>query len=83
MFDLIVLVTARFNACMERMLRRGTIDPEQARLRRGFQWPEWVKARYADFIINNSGSRHMTEMAVNRVFDQIVGDMGRNCRPGR
>ncbi|MGA1796407.1 MAG: dephospho-CoA kinase [bacterium] len=80
MFDLIVLVRARGDVCRERMLRRGIMDPEQFRLRRGLQWPEWVKTRHADFIIDNSGSRHMTERAVNGVFDQIVGDTGRNCR---
>ena len=83
MFDLIVLVTARSGVCMERILQRGTMDVEQFRLRRGMQWPEWVKVRHAEFVINNNGSRTMTERVVNRIFDQIVGHTGRNCRQGR
>lgn len=72
MFDLIILVRTKFDIRHKRLLKNGRLDPSQIRLRMRFQWPDWVKIRYADFWIDNSGPLYKTRDDVDRIYDQLL-----------
>ena len=72
MFDVIVLVKTRFDLRQKRLLNNGRLDSNQIRIRMRFQWPDWVKMRYADFWIDNSGPLCKTMDVVYRIYDQLV-----------
>jgi len=72
MFDLIILVSTQFDIRHKRLLKNGRLDSNQIRLRMGFQWPDWVKIRYADFLIDNSGTLYKTRDVVDRIYDQLL-----------
>lgn len=72
LFDSIVLVITSFDTRQERLLRNRVLNNYQIRSRMGFQWPDWVKMRYADFLIDNSGPLWKTKDLVNRIYDQLM-----------
>jgi dephospho-CoA kinase len=72
MFDIIVLVITRFEVRQKRLLKDGMLNPDQIRLRMGFQWPDWVKIRYADFLIDNSGPLCKTKDLVDKIYNQLL-----------
>ena len=70
MFDFIVLVRSRFDICLRRLSEQEESDPRRILIRQGFQWPDWVKLRYADFMIDNNGPLWRTRNVVDRIFDR-------------
>ncbi|MGA1869719.1 MAG: dephospho-CoA kinase [bacterium] len=67
LFDRIMLVIAPPDIQFKRLVQKGfTIGQIKARMH--FQWPTWIKARYADFIINNGGRREDTQKRFNKIF---------------
>ncbi|MGA1839643.1 MAG: dephospho-CoA kinase [bacterium] len=72
MFDSIVLVISSFDARQKRLLMDRVLNDYQIRLRMGFQWPDWVKIRYADFLIDNSGPLWKTKDLACRIYDQLM-----------
>ncbi len=71
-FDVIILVMARIDVRRERLLRTDRLDLTQICLRSYFQWPDWVKIRYADFLIDNSGPLWKTERIVKSIYRQLT-----------
>ncbi|MGA1826386.1 MAG: dephospho-CoA kinase [bacterium] len=67
LFDGVVLVSASHDIKIKRLLDKD-FAVEQIKARIHFQWPDWVKARYADFIIDNSGSLKKTKEKFNKIF---------------
>jgi dephospho-CoA kinase len=58
------------------MARDGSTE-EAARARTASQMPLAVKARVADYVIDNSGSREETEARVREVYRALLEDLRR------
>lgn len=56
-FDRIILVTAPESLRLERIMKRDNITEDSILKRMSFQWDDDRKARLADFIINNDGTK--------------------------
>ena len=67
-FDKIILVYVPAAVQLERLKARDRIDEEMARLKMSSQMAPEEKRQYADFIIDNSGSRAATREQVKNVF---------------
>ncbi|MBN2372800.1 dephospho-CoA kinase [bacterium] len=72
LFDIIVLVMTGVDISKKRLSHKDGLSMGQICLRMGFQWPEWVKMRYADFFIDNNGPISKTERTVEFVYGQLV-----------
>lgn len=72
MFDIIILVRSRFDVCLDRLSKGKGWNSKKIFQRKGFQWPDWVKLRYADFIIDNNGPLWKTKNVVDRIFGQLI-----------
>jgi len=72
MFDILILVRAEFEKRRDRLLKEGRLNLDQILLRMGFQWPDWIKMRYVDFVVDNSGSLQNTRDAVDRIYDELL-----------
>jgi len=72
MFDVIVLVRSNFDICLDRLLKSKGWDSKMILLRKGFQWPDWIKLRYADFVVDNNGPLRKTKNVVDRIVDQLL-----------
>ena len=74
-FDRIVVVTCPFEIRVQRWMLRHQVDEETARQelerRMAAQWPEAMKTKAADYVIDNSGSQEQTEQQVRQVFSQL------------
>ncbi len=55
-----------------RRLSKREMRRDDAKERIGFQYPQVKKMRYADFIIDNSGTRRHTEKQVKNIWNEIV-----------
>jgi len=71
-FDIIILVIAKFDIRIKRILDCGKLDINQIYLRNYLQWPDWVKIRYADFLIINNGSIMETNKRVEKLYKEII-----------
>jgi len=56
---------------------RDGCTEEAARARTASQMPLAVKARYADYVIDNSGPREQTEARVREVYRGLLDDLRR------
>jgi dephospho-CoA kinase len=70
-FDRVILVECKEELQIERAMKRDHLDREQvlARLRR--QMPLVEKRKYADFVIDTSGSKEETMRCVRDVYDAL------------
>lgn len=71
-FDIIILVVSKFDIRVKRVSGAGKMDIEQICLRNNSQWPDSIKIRYADYIIDNNGSIMETKKAVRGVYREIM-----------
>jgi dephospho-CoA kinase len=74
-FDKLVMVTCRPEQRAERWADRKEISIEHARLeiarRLAAQWPDEVKIKAADYVIDNSGSLMETEREVRNIYQTL------------
>lgn len=74
-FDKLVVVTCRAEQRAERWADSRKITIEYARLevarRLAAQWPDEVKIKAADYVIDNSGSLAETELEVREIYQTL------------
>jgi dephospho-CoA kinase len=69
--DTIWLVYVERNTQLERLIKRDTITLQEAELRLEAQMPLEVKRKYADIIIDNSGSPEETEAQIMQAWEGL------------
>ncbi|HEY7653396.1 MAG TPA: dephospho-CoA kinase [Methylomirabilota bacterium] len=80
--DRVVVVTTDPATQLRRLMERDGCSEEAARARTASQMPLAIKARYADYVIDNSGTREQTEARVREVYTALLGDLRqRQARP--
>lgn len=75
-FDATFLVAAEKKAQMKRVVQRDGLTPAQARRRLEAQMPQKAKARLADVVVDNNGSKKSFKSALRtyyRAFELIQG----------
>jgi len=74
-FDKLIVVTCRPEQRIERWAARTGVDIETARQqidqRMAAQWPEEIKIKAADFVIDNSGSMADAELQIRHAYQQL------------
>jgi dephospho-CoA kinase len=70
--DKLVVVTAGENTQIKRLLKRTSLSRADILRRIKFQIPFRVKARLADFIIDNSGTLEKTRKQVKGIMMQLI-----------
>ncbi len=74
MMDRLVVVYATEQDQLRRLIERDRFTEEQARARMKSQMPLAEKRNYADFVIENTGTRGETERQAREVFEQLRSD---------
>lgn len=69
--DKIVVVTVDKDTQIKRLMERDGFPREESVRRISAQMPLSEKVTYADFVIDNSGSRQETELQVKEVFKKL------------
>ena len=72
-YDKLIVVYAPYEVCKERALKRGMSEEDFERRWRK-QLPVEEKLKYADYVIDNSGTMEETYRQVKRVYEEIKGD---------
>ncbi|WP_461829828.1 dephospho-CoA kinase [Aquifex sp.] len=72
-FDKLVVVYAPYEVCKERALKRG-LSPEDFERRWRLQMPIEEKVKFADYVIDNSGSLEKTYEQVKKVYEELKSD---------
>ena len=74
-FDKVIVVTCDFQRKVEHFARRAKVSPEAARFeverRSAAQLSDEEKARYADYVIDNSGSIENSERQVEKIWREL------------
>ena len=73
--DRLVVVTTDAATQLRRLMARDGGSEEAARARTASQMPLAVKARYADYVIDNSGTPAQTEARVREVYRALLDDL--------
>lgn len=73
--DRVVVVFADPATELSRLMARDGLGEEEARRRIASQMPVAEKAKLADYVIDNSGSRAETERRVREVYRALLGDL--------
>ena len=73
--DRVVVVTTDPATQLRRLMARDGCTEEAARARAASQMPLAVKARYADYVIDNSGPREQTAARVREVYRALLDDL--------
>ena len=71
----LVVVTADAEAELSRLVARDGLSEEDARRRIASQMPLAEKAKLADYVIDNSGTRDGTERRVREVYRALLDDL--------
>ena len=75
-FDQLVVVTCRPEQRVQRWAQRLKVDQETARRevtrRMAAQLPDEEKIKFADYVIDNSGSLDQTEKQVREIYPQLA-----------
>ena len=84
-FDRIITVICSPERKLERFASRLGIAPEQARpdleRRMRAQWPDELKVKRADYVIDNSGTMAETEARVEQLWRQLLADERAQAEP--
>jgi dephospho-CoA kinase len=72
-YDYTVVVYAPYEVCKKRAIERG-MSPHDFKRRWSLQMPIEEKVKFADFVIDNSGSLKETEKQAKQVFQKITGE---------
>jgi dephospho-CoA kinase len=79
----VVIVTTDPATQLRRLVERDRCTEEAARARIASQMPLAVKARYGDYVIDNSGTREQTAVRVREVYRALLQDLhARQARAG-
>lgn len=70
-FDKLIVVHCREDAQLERVMRRDNLSREEAERRIAAQMPQAEKMRYADFLIDTSGTREETRTRTVEVYERL------------
>jgi len=73
--DKVVVVTTDPATQLHRLMARDSSTEEAARARTASQMPLAVKARVADYVIDNAGTREETEAIVREVYRALLEDL--------
>ena len=73
--DRLVVVTTDAATQLRRLMARDGVSEEAARARTASQMPLAVKARYADYVVDNSGAPAQTEARVREVYRALLDDL--------
>lgn len=68
-FDCVIMVIAKDNTRMKRLMERNDFTKEQAKIRLKAQSSQGEKIKKADFIIDNNGSKEETFEQVKKIYD--------------
>ncbi|MDO9573364.1 MAG: dephospho-CoA kinase [Candidatus Contubernalis sp.] len=74
MVELIIVVTCHEEIQKKRLMERENINGLEAERRMGSQMPPEEKNKYADFIIDNSGSLEETAEQVDRIWVNLISN---------
>jgi dephospho-CoA kinase len=74
MMDKLVVVTAKREQQIERLISRNNLSSAQARIRIQSQLPLGKKKGYADYIVDNSGAREETKRKARELFRKLKQD---------
>jgi dephospho-CoA kinase len=80
--DRVVVVVTDPATELRRLVAREQIPDDEARQRVASQMPVALKAKLADYVIDNSGTRGQTEARVHEVYASLLADL-RAIRAGR
>jgi dephospho-CoA kinase len=78
-----VIVTTDPATPLRRLVQRDGCTEEAARTRIASQMPLAIKARYGDYVIDNSGTREQTEARVREVYRSLLQDLHARQAAGR
>lgn len=70
-FDKVILVTVRDDVQIERLMHRGDLSKEEALRKIASQLSQEEKRKYADFIIDTSGTREESAAQVRELFGKL------------
>jgi dephospho-CoA kinase len=73
--DRVVVVTTDPDVQLRRLMARDNSSEQAARARTASQMPLAVKARFADYVIDNSGTREQTAARVREVYRSLLEDL--------
>jgi dephospho-CoA kinase len=73
--DKIIVVTAPYEVCIERVMNRDRVNREEVLLRMKNQWDSNRKATLADYLVQNDGNSPVLPqvLRLNRIFDELAG----------
>jgi len=74
LFDKIILVVAKDNTRLKRLMARNGLTQEQARVRMNSQMNQGDKIKKADFVIDNNGSEEETFAQVKEIYGKLKGE---------
>jgi dephospho-CoA kinase len=74
--DKLIVVYARQKDQVKRLLERDRFTLEQAMARISSQMPLDEKRAYADYVIENTGSREETELQTREIFSKLKAEAG-------
>ena len=81
--DRVVVVTTDPPTQLRRLMERDGSSEEAARARTASQMPLAIKTRYADYVVDNSGTREQTEARVREVYTALLADLRQHQAPRR
>jgi dephospho-CoA kinase len=81
--DRVVIVTTDPATQLRRLMQRDGCTEEAARARIASQMPLAIKARFGDYVIDNSGTREQTETRVREVYRSLLQDLDARQAPAR
>jgi dephospho-CoA kinase len=70
-FDKLIVVHCRDEVQLERVMRRDKLSREEAGRRVAAQMPQAEKMRYADFLIDTSGTHEETRAQTVKVYERL------------
>jgi len=73
--DRVVVVVTDPATELARLIARDAIPEEEARHRIASQMPVTVKAKFADYVVDNSGTRAETEERVREVYGKLLEEL--------
>lgn len=68
-FDYVIMVIAKDNTRLKRLMERNNLTKEQAKIRINAQMSQGNKIQKADFVIDNNGSCEETFEQVKKIYD--------------
>lgn len=70
-FDYVLLVTAKDELRIERLINRNNMSKEQAEARMNAQISQEEKAKRADFVLDNSGDNETARIQIKKLLEKL------------